>query len=532
MSESTQDEFSGWRGYLWPAHSYELKKLLPMLALSFLISFNYNILRTLKDALVVTAKSSGAEVIPFIKVWVMFPMAVLLTFLYTHLSNRMSRERVFYVLVGIFLTYFFLFTFVLYPFRDVLHPHAFADRLQAVLPIGCKGFVTMLRYWSFTGFYAMSELWGSVVLCVLFWGFANEITRVGEAKRFYGLFAVGANLSGIAAGRVSAMMSRNVFHPNFPLGSDAWEQSLIMLTSLILLSGLTAIVLFRWMHVRVFSDPSCYNLDEVVGVEEAPSRKSLGKSLLYLVRSRYLLCLTLIVLSYNVVINLVEVLWKHEVCALYPNPSDYNLYMANVTTVIGVIATLAALLVSGNSIRRLGWTFTATMTPVILFVTSILFFGAFFLKEYRDGVMVALLGSVPLTTVVFFGSLQNCMSRGAKYTVFDATKELAFIPLDSQAKREGKAAIDGVCSRLGKSGGSMIYQILLLSCGTVVASVPYLAVVLLLLIAGWFGVTRALGAQFTLLTTEPKREVLEQVVFPKEEQSILKPRAEEPAVAS
>lgn len=73
VSDSGIQEFSGWRAYLWPVHRYELKKLIPMLLIFFLISFDYNILRAMKDPMVVTAESSGAEVIPFIKVWVMFP---------------------------------------------------------------------------------------------------------------------------------------------------------------------------------------------------------------------------------------------------------------------------------------------------------------------------------------------------------------------------------------------------------------------------------------------------------------------------
>ena len=191
MSQSGYEEFSKWRGYLWPVHYHELKKLLPMLLIFFLLSFDYNVLRTMKDVLVVTAKSSGAEVIPFIKVWVMFPGSVLMTYLFTRLSNRFSREMVFYAMIAIFLGYFFIFTFFLYPIRDTLHLHSTADSLQAVLPAGFKGMIAMVRYWSFTTFYVMSELWSNIILFLLFWGFANQITRIGEAKRFYGLFGIG-----------------------------------------------------------------------------------------------------------------------------------------------------------------------------------------------------------------------------------------------------------------------------------------------------------------------------------------------------
>ena len=122
----------GWlRALIWPIHRHEMKKLVPMLLLFFFITFNYNVLRTLKDTLVVNAKQSGAEVIPFIKFWFMFPGSVLMAYLYTRLSNRVSREWVFYIIAGGFITYFALFALALYPNRDLLHPHAFADTMQA-----------------------------------------------------------------------------------------------------------------------------------------------------------------------------------------------------------------------------------------------------------------------------------------------------------------------------------------------------------------------------------------------------------------
>ena len=145
-------EFTGLRAFFWPVHQRELKKFLPMFLLFFLIFFDYNVLRTMKDALVVTAKSSGAEVIPFIKVWVMFPGAILMTYLFTRLSNRFSFETVFYTLMSLFLVYFFLFAFFAYPMREELHANELADSLQAWLPLGFKGLIAMIRYWLFTKF--------------------------------------------------------------------------------------------------------------------------------------------------------------------------------------------------------------------------------------------------------------------------------------------------------------------------------------------------------------------------------------------
>jgi len=88
MLSTADSETRSWRYFLWPVHRHELKKFMPMFVMLFLICFNYSILRNLKDALVVTAKNSGAEVIPFIKVWAMLPTAILATWIFARLSNR------------------------------------------------------------------------------------------------------------------------------------------------------------------------------------------------------------------------------------------------------------------------------------------------------------------------------------------------------------------------------------------------------------------------------------------------------------
>jgi hypothetical protein len=53
-----------------------LKKVIPLGLMFFCILYNYTFLRDTKDVLVVTAKGSSAEIIPFLKTWVNLPMAI------------------------------------------------------------------------------------------------------------------------------------------------------------------------------------------------------------------------------------------------------------------------------------------------------------------------------------------------------------------------------------------------------------------------------------------------------------------------
>jgi ATP:ADP antiporter, AAA family len=500
---SITPEFSKFRAYLWPIHRWELKKFLPLLIIYSLICFNYSILRAAKDALVITAPSSGAEALPFIKVWAILPMAVFFTFLFTKLSNRYTIEKIFYIMVGSFISFFFLFAFVLYPYQEFLHPHAFADQLQQSLPTGFQGFITIFRNWTFTLFYVMSELWGTMIMTVLFWGFANEITSVKDAKRFYAILGIGANFASIISGELSIFLSKDILDFRFfAVTDDAWGQSLKLIISAVVLVGLISVAVFRWYNKNVLHDIFAKPSHELHIQQKPKIKMSLGKNFSYLAKSKYLICIAVIVLTYNISMNMIEIVWKDQIKQLYPNPTDCNVYMGQVMVWMGILSTVMAFLLCGNVIRKCGWTFTALITPTVVLVTGIFFFSFTLFKDTGLISIAAFMGTSPIVLSVFFGSMQNCLSRACKYTVFDATKEMSFIPLSAECKLKGKAAIDGVGSRLGKSGGSVFHQCLLMIFGTVSASTPYVAVILMLVIFGWITASFALGKQFNELTTK------------------------------
>jgi AAA family ATP:ADP antiporter len=493
---SSTKGFSSVRSYLWPIYRHELKKFVPLLLIFFLVGFNYSLLRAMKDALVVTAPSSGAEALPFLKVWAIVPMALLFTFIFTRVSNRLAREKIFYAMMSIFIAFFLLFMFCLYPLQDALHPHSFCDRVQEMLPRGFQGFIAMFRNWTFTLFYIMSEMWSTIIMTVLLWGFANDVTSVNDAKRYYGLLGISINLSGVLAGAVATSMSQNAYHANLPFGANAWDQTIFLLSGIVILAGLFCMLLFRYIHNQGhgYNSPSYHK--ENAGAEV---KMGLRKNFAYLAKSKYLICIAIIVVMYNIAINLVEVVWKDQVKQLYPNPSDFNAYMGQVLTWIGIFATITSVFISGAVIRKFSWTSSALISPLILLTTGTAFFFFFFFKDSNFASFASLFGTTSLALCVFFGSLQNCLARASKYTLFDATKELAFIPLSKECKLKGKAAIDGVGSRLGKSGGSIIHQSLLMCFGTVALSTPYVAFLFLFVIAAWMLAVRSLGNRFNSL---------------------------------
>jgi AAA family ATP:ADP antiporter len=68
--------------------------------------------------------------------------------------------------------------------------------------------------------------------------------------------------------------------------------------------------------------------------------------------------------------------------------------------------------------------------------------------------------------LAIFGGIQNIAAKVVKYTFYDKTTQMAYIPLDPESKVKGKAAVDMLGSRLGKAGSSWLQIILLELCHT------------------------------------------------------------------
>lgn len=510
-SGNTQAPFGKLRSFVWPIHRYEHRKLIPMFALFFLISFVYNVLRCMKVTLVVTAVGSGAEVIPFLKVWAVLPGALLLTFLYTFLASRLPREKVFYTMLSFFLGFFMFFVLVLHPNHEALELTHLSEVLQGVLPEGFRGLIAVVRHWPLSLFYVLSEMWSAIVLSMLFWGFANEVTSVDEAKRFYAIFALGANSSGIFSGQCAQCLTLETFNPILPFGKSAWEQSLVLQIGVVLFIGVLIILLYRWLNNHIVpstvagngvhkGSSDSYNSREGIESEKIKKEEKLEKlSLLecfaQLARSPYMLYITLLVVAYNIVYNMADVLWTEQVRQHYPEAGEFNTYINQVATWTGVFATLSALLLSGNVIRRYGWTATALITPGIWVATSIGFLTCLlFSSNMQFNEIIAGFCGVPVySLILIFGSAQICLGRAAKYTVFDESKEIAFIPLSKEEQRKGKAVVDGIASRFGKSGGSLMIQVLIIICGELMLTIPYVTATFIVVFALWLYAVRNLG---------------------------------------
>lgn len=472
-----------------------LKKIIPLGLMFFCILFNYTILRDTKDVLVVTAKGSSAEIIPFLKTWVNLPMAVGFMLLYTKLANVLPRQALFYTVIVPFIAFFGAFGFLLYPLSNYIHPEAFADKLLHALGPRFLGPLAIMRIWSFCLFYVMAELWGSVVVSVLFWGFANQITTVDEAKKFYPLFGLGANVALIFSGRTVKYFSNMRKH--LGPGVDGWAISLKAMMSIVVGMGLAICFLYWWVNKFASLPTRSKKKKEKVQMGTMESLK-------FLASSRYIRDLATVVVAYGISINLVEVTWKSKLKAQFPSPNEYSSFMGDFSTATGIV-TFVMMLLSQYIFNKYGWGVAANITPTVLLVTGVAFF-SLILFGGPIAPMLTQFGLTPLLAAVYVGAMQNIFSKSAKYSLFDPCKEMAYIPLDEDTKVKGKAAIDVVCNPLGKSGGALIQQFMILTFGSLANSTPYLGGILLVIVLAWLGAARSLDSQFSSLRQEEELE--------------------------
>jgi AAA family ATP:ADP antiporter len=446
----------------------------------FLIIFVYHILKDLKDTLVITSSDAGAEVIPFIKIWVILPFAVLASYLFSKIYQRFGREKTLYFFVSLLLSSYALFAFCLYPFRNELYLNHLADSLKIILPLGCKGFISMVSYWIYTFFYLAAELWAMMILTVLFWGYLNEITSVEQAKVFYPLCVFTGNCAGILSGQTSRFLCHTLTN------HLSWQETMQLMVLAVIACGIGIMAINR--RLSVLYDSSLTQSKS----KKSSDSLSFKESLLCIFQSRPLFCIALLVVGFGLTSNLIEVVWKESIRTVYPLPQAYNAYVNQLTSIIGILAVIMSL-ISRRIFQIFSWSQVALITPITLFITSFIFF--FSLQtpaEYLTPIS-SFLNMNSLYLVMTVGSVYYVLALTAKYTIFDMCKEIAFLSIDANERMRAKSVIDSVGSRLGKSGSSCLYQVLLVTFGSTAGHIPIVGVTAVVVIGISIIATKKLG---------------------------------------
>lgn len=495
-------EFGKIRAALWPIHGYEMKKFLPMGLIMFFALFNYTILRDVKDVLVVTAPGGGAPVLSFLKGWGVMPSAIIFVLVYTKLSNILSQEKIFYWVVSAFVAFFTAFAFYLYPNQEMLHPaKEVMTQLQEQYP-NFRFLFPVWGLWTYSLFYILAELWGSVMISLLFWQFANQIVKTNEAKRYYALFGMIANFALILSGETIKQLS----DIGEGLSSfERWGISLHYMMGAVAVCGIAMMMMYRWIHTNVLTDKRYYDAEEKKddgAKKKSKPKMGIADSAKFIFSNPYLGLIAVLVVAYGVSINLIEVVWKDQIRQAFPVENDYARFMGQFSQNTG-IATILLIMFTKGIVRKFGWFVGAIVTPLITVITGALFYGLVLFENVMDP-LTATLGISATLLAAWVGSIQNFLAKGTKYSQFDPTKEMAYIPLDSESRTKGKAAVDVIGGRLGKALGGYTQNAIFIITGTkdVISVAPYFAGVVGFIVAIWMYAVGALSKRYNKLVAE------------------------------
>lgn len=491
--DNKDQKMSGLRLALFPVADHELAKFLPMCGMIFCTIFAYSLLRAFKDSLVLSAPGSGAEVLPFLKMYVVFPTTLLATLGYMNLRKCFDVSKAYYIIVSVFISIFTLFALVLYPFQAYIQPsQEWLHGMQATYPPFAYVFA-VIGNWTYALFYVAAELWGTFALSVLFWQFANETTTPSQSKRFYPLYVMAGNISLLFLTPVLWHIAQNT-------NGDVYE--------VCSLSAFFGLLLMFFFSYALEAQKKEEKAEEIV--KKKKKKLTMSESFAVLFRSEYIGYIAVLVLSYGVVINVVEVVWKAQLKQLYPSRQAMLEFNGYYNLLLG-FSTIGLNYLGKGVIRKFGWFFGAIITPVVTGVLGCVFF-IYVLGQSAFTAFTASLQMAPLSLAVWFGAYSVILSKGSKYSFFDPTKEMAFIPLDPDLKVNGKAAVDGVGGRLGKSAGGLLTSSLLVmysstaAAATVLDIAPILFGVVVVLTFAWIFSVARLSVLYNKAVSESEAE--------------------------
>jgi AAA family ATP:ADP antiporter len=429
-----------------------------MFSIVCLLNVNYCLLRGARNALVVTDLGQGASSIPLFELCGTMPGAVLMVFILTKLLNRFSIHKVFLITLAVFSGFFLFFAIGIYPSL-----HLWKETIADWLWLPGHDWISVAIPQGFSMlFFVMSELWKIALLTVLFWGLVNQYIPIEGAKRFYGPLMLGGSVGTMLSSPLITLCTSDM------ASGGSWSRSLtLMMLSLSILGVITA-----WLYTQLwmqFAGPK---------VEKKEESLSLLDSIRLCLKSRYLSLLAWITIADYIAYALGEVIFLDVLKQRYPDPRQYCDYQGKLAFWSGLLTAFSALIVTPFLLKKCRWVVASLVTPLCLLITESAFFFVLWTPSKE----------LHLEFLVLLGTIFFCVVRAAKFTLFDTSKEISFLLLPPLEKMQGKLVIDGMCSRMGRGGASLLSILLIQLCGGVMASV---------FVAGWLALAISASCAFS-----------------------------------
>ena len=409
----------------------------------FLMLFSYQVVKALREAFMLVKFT--AEVRSYAVAVIALVLMVLVP-VYSRVRRRLDGERLLQAV-----TLFF-----------ALNQLAFAAAAAAGLPIAFSFFVWV-------------SIFGVVVIAQL-WAFAADSFNLKSGQRLFPVIMVGANL-GALAGAKTAQLAVDLLSP----------VGLMVLATGTLLATLAVAGPER----RAVPDGS-----RPLVVAHPPAPPSLMGGIGLVMRDRYLLLIALLVVLLNWINStgefiLADFVQRDAVARVEASGGVLDrgalitAFYGNFHYWVTLVGLAIQLLLVARIYRHVGVRGALLIHPAIVAI------------GYGLMTLAPLLGGfVPIFTLI---RLVKIAENATDYSLNNTTRHALFLPVDRDAKYEGKTAIDSFFWRFGD----------LLQAGVVFAGlnwlgwgVPEFAVLNLLLALAWIALAVAIGREFAAKARE------------------------------
>jgi ATP/ADP translocase len=327
--------------------------------------------------------------------------------------------------------------------------------------------------WISIVYYSLISVWASGMM-LLVYGYANDRFSFKEAVSLYPLFAVVAVLVNIYIAPSFTNQINQISH-SIPSLTSKWYLTFgVIITLINVFSYLCYQQLFR---------------TESEGTTEE-GKESLGW--------KYATTLGIVAGISGLIIVFTRTIWKYNTEVQFPQPSQYAHHLGTFNSYEGIasLMTLSILLFMSYCLsERLarGWRnmyLAITATTLVLGAT---FYCFNVLEDPIETYLTVKQSASPLRGLTMISAGYQILISSVTYPLVLSLKEIAIVPIRRNIRFTAKLVIDLLFVKGFLVLGTVTLQALMVMTGSIRASIPYLALIFLIICLSRFFIIASLG---------------------------------------
>lgn len=261
--------------------------------------------------------------------------------------------------------------------------------------------------------YIFVEIAGGLLI-VSFWTYANEIFTSREAKRLFGIIGAGAVLSNVAAGGLTKLIVHSI----------GTENLLIICVIALLLAALIIIITSR----------SAESVNIIPSSEQKKATNPF-RDIVNIFSEDYTRKIALIVIAMAIVITSVDYQFKILAKQSFTKENSLTEFLAIFVFGTGIIACLIQFFITSRFVNKYG------------------IFAALFILPIFIGMGLSIYIFYAALFAIGISQASNYMFR---YTIWDSTFQMLYIPIPARKRNSSKAIIDGVFKQISNGLAGLI----------------------------------------------------------------------------